>query len=342
MEVIQRYIYAVVQKLPPQQRADIEKELQGLIEDMVDERIQRGEQPEAAVEQTLLELGHPGQLAAKYRGSKRYLIGPAYFDGYLIILKIVLLSIAAGLTISFVLQSILQPLETLEHFVHYLVNLFSAGLQGFAWVTIVFALIEYWGVGSEKLEMDTHKGWSPSKLPPIPDPKVQIRPLEPIIGMVWAVLVLMLLTFSPQFLGAIHLSGGQPVVIPVFDLEVFRRYLPLIWIWFLLGILMEVFKLVVRKWTRGLLLYKIFFNLSLLAIAVVVLSDPGLWNPHFLQEMVEQGMLSPGGEAYQAVAGTWHFFTQNLLFILIVLTLVDTLYVVWRAVRMRRVDSHVM
>lgn len=38
MDLINRYIYAVTQKLPESQRADIEKELQGLVEDMLEDQ----------------------------------------------------------------------------------------------------------------------------------------------------------------------------------------------------------------------------------------------------------------------------------------------------------------
>ena len=38
MDLINRYIYAVTQKSPESQRADIEKELHGLIEDMLEDR----------------------------------------------------------------------------------------------------------------------------------------------------------------------------------------------------------------------------------------------------------------------------------------------------------------
>lgn len=62
MDLINRYIYAVTQKLPESQRADIEKELQGLVEDMLEDR---GVGVETAsleeVEQVLLELGPPGK-----------------------------------------------------------------------------------------------------------------------------------------------------------------------------------------------------------------------------------------------------------------------------------------
>jgi hypothetical protein len=43
------------------------------------------------VEAVLKELGRPTALAAKYRGSKQYLIGPDYFDLYMMIVRIVVI-----------------------------------------------------------------------------------------------------------------------------------------------------------------------------------------------------------------------------------------------------------
>lgn len=40
MDLVERYIYAVTQKLPSQTREDIGKELRGLIADMLEERAQ--------------------------------------------------------------------------------------------------------------------------------------------------------------------------------------------------------------------------------------------------------------------------------------------------------------
>lgn len=73
-EVVKRYIHAETQKLPEQQRADIKKELQGLIEDMPEEPTQGEIATPNDVEAVLLELCNPSDLADKYRGSKRYLI----------------------------------------------------------------------------------------------------------------------------------------------------------------------------------------------------------------------------------------------------------------------------
>ncbi|MFF2157255.1 permease prefix domain 1-containing protein [Paenibacillus chitinolyticus] len=65
MEIIDRYIYAVTQRLPEQQRDDIKRELQSLIEDMLEERMPTGQASKEDVESVLLELGPPNELAAE-------------------------------------------------------------------------------------------------------------------------------------------------------------------------------------------------------------------------------------------------------------------------------------
>ncbi|HOV26477.1 MAG TPA: hypothetical protein PK566_09005 [Pseudobacteroides sp.] len=83
MDLINRYVYAVTKSLPEKQREDIEKELRTLIDDMIEEN----DEPvsyEKKVEKVLLELGDPEKLADNYRGSKRYFIGPKFYEKYLL------------------------------------------------------------------------------------------------------------------------------------------------------------------------------------------------------------------------------------------------------------------
>lgn len=54
MELIDRYIYVVTQRLPEQQRADIKRELQSLIEDILEEHISTGQTSKEDVESVLL------------------------------------------------------------------------------------------------------------------------------------------------------------------------------------------------------------------------------------------------------------------------------------------------
>ena len=105
--MIDRYVYDVTWRLPKAQREDIDQELRGLIEDMLE---QAGPNPgKEAVEEVLIELGRPSKLAAKYRGNKRFLIGPEMFDTYFLVLKIVLGATALGLAIAIIIGAINTP-----------------------------------------------------------------------------------------------------------------------------------------------------------------------------------------------------------------------------------------
>ena len=60
-DIIDRYIYDVVRRLPPNQRQDIERELRSLIEDMLESGPENRN-----VEDVLKELGNPLDLARQY------------------------------------------------------------------------------------------------------------------------------------------------------------------------------------------------------------------------------------------------------------------------------------
>ena len=76
-EMIERYIYEVVRRLPAKQRDDTGRELRSLIDDMLEERGKNGKTRQENAADALRELGAPSVLAGKYRDDKKYLIGPA-------------------------------------------------------------------------------------------------------------------------------------------------------------------------------------------------------------------------------------------------------------------------
>ena len=104
--LIERYLYDVVRRLPEKQRKDIEEELRTLIEDMLEER--KGDGGAEEVEAVLSELGDPAKLAMKYRGEEAHLIGGEYYPIYCQILKLVLICVGVGVTISAVVHWIVQ------------------------------------------------------------------------------------------------------------------------------------------------------------------------------------------------------------------------------------------
>ena len=71
MNLIEVYVYEVTRRLPDKSRDDIALELTSTIEDMLPENFTENEVMDA-----LSKLGDPAQLAASYRDTPNYLIGP--------------------------------------------------------------------------------------------------------------------------------------------------------------------------------------------------------------------------------------------------------------------------
>ena len=82
-EWMERYVYAVTRRLPKSQRQEVARELEELIGDMLED----GD----TMESVLARLGDPAEFAKKYQDGARYLIGPAYFENYVWLLRIVLI-----------------------------------------------------------------------------------------------------------------------------------------------------------------------------------------------------------------------------------------------------------
>lgn len=325
MDLINRYIYAVTQKLPESQRADIEKELHGLIEDMLEDRRAGSEIASIAdEEQVLLELGPPGEMAARYRGSERYLIGPGLIGSYWAVLRIVLYSVAVALGIAYMVDFFTSSDPTGEQLLEYFVSLLSVGIHGFAWVTVIFAYIEY--RGARQVSKDP---WKPSDLPAIPEPATRIKPIEPVLGILFSVLIFVLFTFSIDLIG-VHRFHETSIAIPVFEQAAIAKYLPLIWILTAFSILQDSIKLITRKWTPQLAVVHVIFNVASVIVAVILFSNMTIWNPTFMDQLVQAGLVTPGDEAYETVKSIWDRSRDGLIYIIVVIALIDTVSVVMK------------
>ncbi|WP_256757616.1 hypothetical protein [Cohnella sp. WQ 127256] len=323
MEIIERYIYAVTQRLPEKMRADIKQELHGLILDMLEERESPGQASKENVESVLLELGHPNTLAAKYRGYERYLISPFLFDSYLTILKVVMFSIAIGMTVVFAIDTITSPNEILEHFIDYFANLIIAGAQGFGWVTIVFAMIDYRQQKDTLSSGDKNLKWKPSDLPHIPDVNKQIKMSEPITGIIFTVLFTVICLYSIELVGVWRFDGGDRTVIPFLNADVFQNYLPFVWILAALGILNQSVRIIVRQRTAKLLVFHIVISVVTTVLLCVMLADPAILNPDFIQQLQAAGVMSDIGKDYDTVISIWNGISDWLIIIIVFFALID-------------------
>ena len=89
LELFDRYVREVGRRLPKKQRADVGAELHSLLLDALQDRLAEQEAEAEATEEDqvpiLQELGPPAKMAAQYAPPNRYLIGPRFYDMYLIV-----------------------------------------------------------------------------------------------------------------------------------------------------------------------------------------------------------------------------------------------------------------
>ncbi len=332
-DLIDRYVYQVVKQLPQAQRADIEKELRGLIDDMLSART--ASPGKADVEAVLKELGHPFELAAKYKGNSRFLIGPEYFDTYWLILKIVLAAVAFGMALAQIIGNIVTPPQNVWVTIGmFFATIFSGLVQAFAWVTAVFAIMEHFA----RERPWKRSEWKPGDLPPVPEQKAQIKKSEPIVGIIFSILWLILITTAPQLLGVYFLQPGEsasvigatvPNIVPIFNLTALQQLMPFVVIIICLGIVKEVFRLAEGRYTVRLAIATTIINAASLILFIWVYGGPAIWNPNFVTT------LSAGWGADSTVAHIWSIFPKILVGLAVFGNVVDSITAFARALRHR-------
>lgn len=315
MEMIERYIYAVTRELPEKQRDDIEKELRGLIEDMVEELAYDREVTEKDVEEVLLKLGNPSKLANSYRGYNRYLIGPELLPSYLTVLKIVVAAIAIAMTVLFVIDVIFTPDEMLKHVASNFASFIGGSVQGFVWVTIIFAIIEYSGWRKGTFGLEKEGGWKPLDLPHLPEHRIQIKRSDPIASIIVNILCAALFAFAIDLLGVWRLGDSQSTVIPVFNGDVMRGFVPFLFILIALNIFLDIAKLITQKWSFTLIAADIGLSILHIVLAMFIFLDPTVWNAEFMQQMTQAGL--------NLDEKFWVYAKDNFVYLIILVIVID-------------------
>lgn len=304
-EMVERYIYEVVRRVPKGQREDIQMELQGLIEDMY-------ESGEGTVEEILEKLGEPGEFAKKYRDENRYVIGPEYYDDYIWVLKIVLLGVVISAIVSSVVGIRITSSQLIDSvidaMVDGMVNFCISVVGAFGMVTFIFAFLEYqkvkidirkeleWSVKDlrpvfDKAKVDLKKEtvWSVKDLGPVPDKRAMISRGDSLVGLIFIVILGGLLIFTPHLFGAYVIEGKEIVrTIPIFNMEKWSMILPILLVSIFIGFLDEMVKLVMGCYCKTVMLVNVIsggLQILLLTFALKVLP---IWNLNFAKDVAEQ------------------------------------------------------
>lgn len=332
-DIIDRYVYDTVRRLPKGQRGDIELELRTLIDDML-----AGQNSQAAVESVLTSLGNPAELARKYRDEEKYVIGPEYYETYILVLKIVSLCVLAGVVVSAFVQAFtvgeINGLSAAAGKVFSVViSGFISVVTAFGFVTLVFAAMDRQKV---KIDLTSGEKWTPGSLPPIPDNKGLIKRSDSIVGIVFTLLFCGLLIFVPRLFGAWYSQDGQPVSIPVFNLDIWPAAVPLLLISVGSGLVDEIVKLAMGRYCPAVAASNAITGVAGLVASAVVLKVLPIWNPSFATE-VEQAFhldISSGSD----ILFYWNtdLISNILLGIIFAGTLLDIGVTVYKSVRYGR------
>ncbi len=273
MELLERYIHAVGKYLSQKQRKDIQEELRSLILDTLEGSFGKKESyTDEEIEKVLKDFGPPREVAARYSQKPRHLIGPDFFDLFLVITAIACGATTLGIVISMLvnlapqLNDFLGVIKTLGTTAIMLLQSYI-GIIGF--MTLLFAILEHVVPNNERKGLERGDKWSPKALPKLPDYAESVKPIALIMNCL-LVVVAMLVFNKYSDLVALYIrfpaeSGTR--VFPILSDAALYAYLPL-WnlLWF--GtIVLNLALLVMKKWSYATRIFDIIiaaFNIYIL------------------------------------------------------------------------------
>jgi hypothetical protein len=298
MDWIERYLEAVRFALPKSQQEDIIRELRDSILSQMDEResaLGRGLSEDEQLE-LLKRLGSPTQLASRYR-PPRALIGSAILPIYAKVLKAALM--IALFVVAATSIGIAAAGRPLGDSLHALVNYPNLAITIFAWVTLAFAGLEFFGA-----KLCVSDRWDPRQLPPLtkghrPPSRAELI-TQFLIQTIFAVWWLTGLHYQQLIFGpGIEFLHFGPIWLSLFPLFLLAAIVD---ISFTGGMLFN------PQWNRGRRVSRVVMSALGLIIMLILLKTPELLSPPHpgINSALHLGLLVGAiiNVIYIAVAGT--------------------------------------
>lgn len=331
----ERYIYAVTRHLPEKEGMEVSRELDELIASMLAERADKPGNDDEKIREVLMELGSPEAMAREYTGKANdSLIGQPHYSLYLKVLKYVLMAVTIGISIAILVSAISEgPLLgtdsgawvnwSVDAVVEWFTSLTSALLSGFAWVTIIFAILYHKGV---KLDFDPD---DLDDLPEVPAEKARIGRGELIGEAIFTTLFAILFIVLPYV--NIPIIGIDPKPLSLFTPEVLMsvRYL-------LIASIITMILEVIVKFIDGRYSLRVFGAMTLTNLVSIVtvftwLGNPDAMNPVFaarFQEVTGLSAYGLNGQPVPGFGGHWAMLPLPFLIVIVVVTVVSIIEII--------------
>ena len=316
MKIVEQYLRAVGSKLPWKSRKDITEELRSLLMDQIEATY--GDEPtEDEVKAAISDFGAPGKVAARYK-TDRQVVAPGLTDLYFMIMAIMAGAMLIAFTTVFIVEALQEMpagAELTKRILMVPLNAVGAWLSGVGGLTLVFIVLSRIG----RRTVDLEENW---KVEDLKDVQIGNR-IESKIELIFTIALLfifiVLLNLYPSIVTLAEntfvrsgLPLGHRIVI-----EVFRRYVGVLTVFWVSGIVIRV--LILQKGEKGksLLWAETGLSVAEALLAGIMLADRNLY----------------------ADTGGWIGF-KVIFFIVLVVNLAETGGGLFRMVRDRVVNSY--
>ena len=256
----QRYLDAAMRTVPEGQRSDLAAELRTSIEDQIEARTEAGEDPAAAEQAVLENLGDPEKLAAGYTDRVLYLIGPRYFLLWWRLLKLLLCIVTPVVAFATALDQTLAGAPLSEILSTTWAATVGTVLMVTFWTTVVFAIIER---STTATKDDLRGRWTLDRLPEPTSYRVALS--DAVWAVLWVVITAGAILWDRSF-GVVRLGGE------------WHSFLhPGLWPWWIVGALLLMAgsaALAVRSYYRGRWSYR---RVAVKAALNLVVAAPTVW-----------------------------------------------------------------
>jgi hypothetical protein len=262
------YIHEVVKHLPLNQREDIQKELSTIIDDLI-------ENENMSLEEALISLGKPRDLANNYLDQKAYIIGPRYKTMYFQALKF-LIPLIWTIIIIFNLLTLLFSGDF--SFESMMSSAFNSTFVVFTYVTVGFMIAERVNVDKEDEEE-----WHPKELNVEKHQLKTWSKSSSYVGMISLIILMVLFNRFSHLIGINVIgSGDQVAFINQMDYD---QFLP----WINISLVILITRLFIRLFFPYYTKIACIISISLHALATViflfVILNPNFLNPNLTSEL---------------------------------------------------------
>lgn len=290
-----RYVHEVLKHVPEAKRASVEQQLRTQLAHTDNER------------QTLNELGEPAVLAVRFGGRPRHLIGPAHFDEYLRLLRLLLVTVLPVVGTVMLLVQGLSGGDVLDVLTGTASVLLQVGFQLVFWVTVAFAVID-------RVDPAAASAWSIEDLPEPAQRHIGLA--DTVIGVsALALLIWTILWQRDHWL----ITAADGSLVPALNPDLWSWWLPVLLVILVASIALEVVKYLAGRWTFTLAAVNTVLNFGFAGVVLWLAGEDMLLNPA-VSAVLPEGV---------------PFLLDSLPWILAVIALFDTAQGWWRAARGR-------